>query len=181
MRFSIISTQTPSGACGSASSCVLVFEYPNSFHQDSPASLVTLQETHWYPLIAWLQNEYGVEVKVFDSLLGAGQSDNLKERLKAVLEGFDEWQLAGQFFHPEAFPSRLSRHLYTAMERATYSTKSFIIALALLRGRLDAEQAAMAASVEVNSQIEKWGEVEDCVYIFAILVTKGTSDPFTSS
>lgn len=51
-----------------------------------------------------------------------------------------------------------------AMERATYVTKSFIIALALVRGRIDAEQAAQAALVEVNSQIQKWGEVEDCEF-----------------
>jgi ATP synthase F1 complex assembly factor 2 len=50
----------------------------------------------------------------------------------------------------------------TALERATYTTKSFVIALALIRGRLNAEQAAQAAHAEVNSQIEKWGEVEDC-------------------
>ena len=50
------------------------------------------------------------------------------------------------------------------MERATYVTKSFLIALALVRGRLDVEQASQAAHVEVNSQIERWGEVEDCKY-----------------
>ena len=50
------------------------------------------------------------------------------------------------------------------MERATYVTKSFLIALALVRGQLDVEQAAQAAHVEVNSQIERWGEVEDCKY-----------------
>ena len=50
----------------------------------------------------------------------------------------------------------------TAMERATYVTKSFVIALALVKGLVDVEQAAQAAHVEVNSQIERWGEVEDC-------------------
>lgn len=49
----------------------------------------------------------------------------------------------------------------SAMERATYTTKSFIIAMALVLRRLTPEQAALAASVEVNSQIERWGEVED--------------------
>ena len=51
------------------------------------------------------------------------------------------------------------------MERATYTTKSFLIALALVRSKIDVEQAAQAAHVEVNSQIEKWGEVEDCKQI----------------
>ena len=50
------------------------------------------------------------------------------------------------------------------MERATYTTKSFIIALALVNGRITAEQAALASQVEVASQIERWGEVEDCAY-----------------
>lgn len=48
------------------------------------------------------------------------------------------------------------------MERATYTTKSFIIAIALVKRHLTSEQAAEAAQAEVNSQIERWGEVEDC-------------------
>jgi chaperone required for assembly of F1-ATPase len=50
------------------------------------------------------------------------------------------------------------------MERVTFTTKSFTIALALVHGRIDAEQAALASQVEVASQIERWGEVEDCTY-----------------
>lgn len=47
------------------------------------------------------------------------------------------------------------------MERAVYYSKSFIIALAMANGKLNAEQAAQAAHVEVQSQIQRWGEVED--------------------
>ncbi len=50
------------------------------------------------------------------------------------------------------------------MERATYASKSFIIALGLVKKHLTVEQAALAASVEVNSQIERWGEVEDSTF-----------------
>lgn len=48
------------------------------------------------------------------------------------------------------------------MERVTYTAKSFLIALALVHKRISVEQAARAAQVEVSSQIERWGEVEDC-------------------
>jgi len=48
-----------------------------------------------------------------------------------------------------------------AMERATYVTKSFLISLALVKRHLTVEQAAQAAQVEVSSQIQRWGEVED--------------------
>jgi ATP synthase mitochondrial F1 complex assembly factor 2 len=59
----------------------------------------------------------------------------------------------------------LKNVLWTAMERVTFTTKSFIIALALLHGRITAEQAALASQVEVASQIERWGEVEDCAFV----------------
>jgi chaperone required for assembly of F1-ATPase len=50
---------------------------------------------------------------------------------------------------------------FSAFERAVYASKSFVIALALCRGRLTAHEAAEASHVEVRSQIETWGEVED--------------------
>lgn len=40
-------------------------------------------------------------------------------------------------------------------------TKSFIISMALVKRHLNVEQASNAAHVEVNSQIQRWGEVED--------------------
>ena len=51
------------------------------------------------------------------------------------------------------------------MERAVYASKSLIVALALVRGRVSVEEAALASQVEVASQIQKWGEVEDCKYL----------------
>jgi ATP synthase mitochondrial F1 complex assembly factor 2 len=49
-----------------------------------------------------------------------------------------------------------------ATERAIYASKSLLIALALVRGKISVEEAALASRVEVASQIQKWGEVEDC-------------------
>jgi len=55
------------------------------------------------------------------------------------------------------------------MERATYASKSFIIALGLVKKHLTVEEAALAASVEVNSQIERWGEVEDSTFYYCAM------------
>ncbi|KAL5511522.1 ATP12 [Sanghuangporus vaninii] len=112
------------------------------FHQDSPKALVRLQNAHWKPLLSWIRDEFGLDIRVYASLFSSDQPEQTKNRLSEIVKTFDEWQLAG-------------------MERATYSTKSFIIALALVNGRIDVEEAAQAAHVEVNSQIEAWGEVED--------------------
>lgn len=51
--------------------------------------------------------------------------------------------------------------LHPGFERNVMASKSFIIALALSEGHLTVEEAAQAAHVEVQSQIERWGEVED--------------------
>ena len=50
---------------------------------------------------------------------------------------------------------------FLAMERATYGSKSLIIALALIKNHLTVEEAALAATVEINSQVERWGEMEE--------------------
>jgi hypothetical protein len=50
----------------------------------------------------------------------------------------------------------------------TYVTKSFLIALALVKRHLTVEDAAAAAQVEVSSQIQRWGEVEDCEFMITI-------------
>ena len=49
----------------------------------------------------------------------------------------------------------------TAFERAVLASKSYLIALALVEGHLTVDEAAHAAHVEVQSQIDRWGEVED--------------------
>jgi len=41
------------------------------------------------------------------------------------------------------------------------ASKSYLIALGLVEGFFTVDQAAQAAHVEVQSQIDRWGEVED--------------------
>ncbi|KAJ7905346.1 hypothetical protein B0H14DRAFT_2659926 [Mycena olivaceomarginata] len=112
------------------------------FYQDYPPQLVDLQAQHWDPLLSWARSTFGVELHTSDSLLFNSQPDETKSKMDQILSTFDHWEMA-------------------AMERATYTTKSFIIALALVKKHLTVEQAALAAQAEVASQIERWGEVED--------------------
>lgn len=117
------------------------------FPSDHPSTIVRLQKTHWEPLHAYFKQTHGVDIVSYETLvLGAGkrfeQKKETKEKLREVVLGWDEWQVS-------------------ALERATYSTKSFLTAFALVDGHLTADQAAQVALVEVQSQIELWGEVED--------------------
>ncbi|GLB35403.1 putative ATP12 chaperone protein [Lyophyllum shimeji] len=112
------------------------------FYQDHPPQLERLQAEHWDPLLDWARKTFNVEINKAESLLSSSQPAETKEKFRKVLAKFDQWEMA-------------------AMERATYVTKSFIIALGLVTKHLTVEQAALAATVEVCSQIERWGEVED--------------------
>ncbi|KAI0081375.1 ATP12-domain-containing protein [Panus rudis PR-1116 ss-1] len=112
------------------------------FHQQEPDTVVKLQKEHWFPLLEWARQTFGVDISTSDSFVLPPHPEETVRKFDEVMAEFDPWQMA-------------------AMERAVYSAKSFIIALALLKRRITAEQAAQAAHVEVNSQIEKWGEVED--------------------
>ncbi|KAF7363315.1 Nt-Gln-amidase domain-containing protein [Mycena sanguinolenta] len=112
------------------------------FHEDYPPQLVELQIQHWDPLLSWARSTFEVELHTFDSLLFNSQPEATKSKMDQIMSSFDHWEMA-------------------AMERATYTTKSFIIALALVKKHLSVEQAALAAQVEVASQIQRWGEVED--------------------
>ncbi|WWC92413.1 uncharacterized protein L201_007370 [Kwoniella dendrophila CBS 6074] len=112
------------------------------FTSDTPSSLVRMQHEHWDPLHSWLKETYDVKLNPAEGFSPPRQSEEVKIKLKSVLEGMDGWELA-------------------AFERAAYASKSFVIALALCKGQLTADQAANASHVEVRSQIEQWGEVED--------------------
>ncbi|KAJ2984549.1 ATP synthase complex assembly protein atp12, partial [Globomyces sp. JEL0801] len=48
-----------------------------------------------------------------------------------------------------------------AFEKAVLRAKSFMIGLALIERRISVEYASMAARLEVQQQINRWGEVED--------------------
>ncbi|ORX40931.1 hypothetical protein BD324DRAFT_612582 [Kockovaella imperatae] len=114
------------------------------YHDDGTGAptLESMQRHHWDPLLQWVTESFGIELSLATGFSPAKQSPPVLERLRQEIDKMDHWQLA-------------------AFERATYASKSFIIGLALCSGRLTADQASDASHVEVRSQIERWGEVED--------------------
>jgi ATP synthase F1 complex assembly factor 2 len=112
------------------------------FPTTEPESLVALQAEHWAPLLAWARDTLGVQLHQTPGLQPTPQPAESVAALDALLAAMSPWELA-------------------AMERATHAAKSVLVGLALVRGRLSAEAAAVAATVEVNAQIQRWGSVED--------------------
>ncbi|KAF8921494.1 hypothetical protein CPB85DRAFT_1428474 [Mucidula mucida] len=126
--------------------CQALLEYLDTdticFHEDYPDQLVALQTKHWEPILKWAKETLDVEINLFDSILSNSHPPETKQKVLDILRQMNKWELA-------------------AMERATYSTKSVLIALALVKEFINVEEASNASRVEVSSQIERWGEVED--------------------
>lgn len=112
------------------------------FQESRPKSLVELQSLHWDPLLSYINSTYNTAIKPFQGLLGGQHPHGTLDIFRNHLAALHPFDLA-------------------AFERSVLLTKSFLISVALVSGKLSVQQAAQAAEVEVQSQINRWGSVED--------------------
>ncbi|KAF9935406.1 ATP synthase complex assembly protein atp12 [Linnemannia zychae] len=112
------------------------------YQQDFPDSIVKAQKKHWDPILKWVKDEYGLDIKVSQGITYVQQEPEVKARLKEIVSEMNDIELS-------------------AFERATLTAKSFLIGLAVVKRHLSVEDAWAAAQLEVLDQIERWGEVED--------------------
>ena len=104
-----------------------------------PPALAALQQAVWQPLIDWAVDRYGAPLAVTTGVIPASQpAASLATFTEAVAE-YDDFSL-------------------TALHAATAACGSLVIALALLEGRLDADEAFAASQLDESFQIEAWGE-----------------------
>jgi chaperone required for assembly of F1-ATPase len=104
-----------------------------------PPALAARQRAVWQPLIDWAAERYGAPLVVTTGIVPARQpATSLAAFTEAVAE-HDDFSL-------------------TALHAATAACGSLVIALALLEGRLDADQAFAASQLDESFQIEAWGE-----------------------
>ena len=106
---------------------------------DEP-QLVSKEMAAFDPLLEWVEKDFGLRLSVSDGL-ALSHSPDVIPRVEELLASTDDWEL-------------------TALDAITSSSKSLVVALALLRGRIDAETAVAAARVAEQHQIDEWGEVE---------------------
>jgi chaperone required for assembly of F1-ATPase len=104
-----------------------------------PPALAARQQAVWQPLIDWAIERYNAPLAVTTGVVPARQpAASLAAFAEAVAEHDD-------------FP-------LTALHAATAACGSLVIALALLEGRLDTDQAFAASQLDESFQIEAWGE-----------------------
>jgi len=108
------------------------------YRAESPEALVVRQHRQWQPLLAWLEQRFGATLVVGHGILPLEQPPAALAMLGQALFSYDPWTL-------------------TALQDATGAAGSLVVALALIEGYLDPEQAFDAAELDATWQIEQWG------------------------
>jgi chaperone required for assembly of F1-ATPase len=104
-----------------------------------PPTLAARQQAAWQPLLDWAVLRYDAPLTVTTGVIPRGQSEASLRAFAAAIEEFDDFSL-------------------TALHAATGACGSLVIALALLEGRIDADEAFEASQIDETFQIEEWGE-----------------------
>jgi chaperone required for assembly of F1-ATPase len=106
-----------------------------------PEALVAREAAHWDPILFWAADTLGAHFILAEGLVHVRQPDSAVAAARAALPS-DPWSIA-------------------AMHVVTTLTGSALLALALLRGVLDQDQVWVAAHVDEDWNIEKWGADEE--------------------
>jgi len=107
------------------------------YRADAPEGLVARQAEHWDPIIAWARDVLGAAFIVSRGVMFVAQPDAALRQARAAIP-VDPWRLG-------------------AMYTITTLTGSALLALAILRRRLDVDQAWRAAHVDEDWNMELWG------------------------
>ncbi len=106
-----------------------------------PEALVAREAKLWDPLLFWAADALGAHFILSEGIVHVRQPDSAIAAARAALPG-DPWLIA-------------ALHVVTTM------TGSALLALALMRGVLDADQVWAAAHVDEDWNVEKWGADEE--------------------
>ncbi|WP_282606955.1 ATP12 family chaperone protein [Pelagibius sp. Alg239-R121] len=106
---------------------------------EDPPELVERQQVRWQPLLDWLTLSFDAPLVVISGILARPQPEASVAALRHTVERLDDMTL-------------------TALHTVVSAGGSLVIGLALLRGRLTADEAFAAALLDELFQVEFWGE-----------------------
>lgn len=108
------------------------------YHAENPDELVAQQQKNWTPLLEWLNHEHGVLLLVQTGVQYLKQRDDAVDALRLAISGRDDFETS-------------------ALHLAVGACGSVVIGLAMVDGKIDAEQAFKAAYLDEEFQAERWG------------------------
>ncbi|MBY0431649.1 MAG: ATPase [Rhodospirillales bacterium] len=101
--------------------------------------LADRQELMWQPLLDWAKAEFGAVLVITFGLMPVEQPAEGLESLRRRIEDYDLWRL-------------------TALQSAVAVMGSLVLGMALVEGRLSAEEAFVLSQLDELVQNEEWGE-----------------------
>lgn len=115
------------------------------YRAEDPRRLVARQSEVWDPVLAWADEALGARFVVATGVMFREQpAETLAAVARAVAAHDDPFALAG-------------------LSTMTSLTGSVVLALAVARGRLSAQQAWIAAHIDEDFQMEVWGEDDEAM------------------
>ncbi|KAL2320219.1 hypothetical protein Fmac_029188 [Flemingia macrophylla] len=93
------------------------------------------------PLLRWVESEFGYKPVVYSSFFGGKQEDGLVMAIENLLKKTDDCEMA-------------------AIDAIAASAHSLIIAIGMVQGKLQIEEAIELIRLEEDSQVDRWGLVE---------------------
>jgi chaperone required for assembly of F1-ATPase len=107
------------------------------YRAEGPQRLLERQTHLWDPVLAWAREAFGARFVLAQGVVHAAQPEGALAAARAAIPA-DPWRLAAV-------------HVITTL------TGSALLALAMLHGRLTAEEAWIAAHVDEDWNMEQWG------------------------
>jgi chaperone required for assembly of F1-ATPase len=114
------------------------------YRAHQPPELVARQKAGWDPVLDWLAQRHGAKLSVSQGLTHMDQPPEALAVLRRLLEGLDDFALAGL-------------HVIASV------TGSLALALTVLDGALSGARAFELSRIDETYQAEKWGEDADAV------------------
>jgi chaperone required for assembly of F1-ATPase len=111
------------------------------YRASHPEALIEREAAAWDPVLFWVAEELNAHFILAEGVMHVSQPEQALAAVRAALPA-DSWRVA-------------------ALHMVTTITGSALLALALLRGRLSADEVWAAAFVDENWNAEKWGLDEE--------------------
>lgn len=112
------------------------------YYRAPEEALALKQRTYWDPVLDWARETYAIEFVMAEGIMPVAQPEATIACLRAEVEKLEDWRLAG----------------FTLL---VHKLGSLVLAIALLHGRLDTEQAIACAQLDESHQAETWGVDEE--------------------
>lgn len=109
------------------------------YFADAPAALVARQAATWTPIMTWAEAALGLSFRRRTGVVHVDQPPETLEAVRRLAADLDDFALTGLVAAAQLFGSA-------------------ILAIALLRGRLNGAEAFLASQLDEIFQAEAWGE-----------------------